>query len=922
MPTPTERAQAQALYVQAIHHQAKKIYQEQQKSLPIDPQGRVIIEVTLGEEAWQKLYNATKNGNDPVLSAGFKAEFIKKLGHQVSDITSVSFDVQTKQQDELNPKFKAELGNFLPEDTREAILEKYQGLAKGRIISLQQETHFHAHLIGRMLQKAVDRAQQDAPFGDTNALFKKGIDNALLKLNQQVMELHANALDKAYKVADKKNPFAEKEFKKTLNKALDKARKELLPEIAKEVRIAVIQATGIQFTAEITKHLSKHLAEETSASINDFVHIDKANGSISFIGASANTSHHQELGGTHVADRIMYSHHLKDDVVHALAQRQQVRVPSLAVKKLHKLTDLLLDQDEKAHAKSNKEALLADDLSQRLDALATGKKLSLSAEEKKQITSEYTQMRTLLDKDKNLSRKEAFNSLIITDTQEKIAHLQQKYQLGDVDREPLPQAFIYNLYTTLNSKDKLFEQIDEKNNKQTQSAVHILQAAHAYNRANPNKPMCLVQNIAVNGWGHELSINDSNPAVVNEAALMTQLASLHTVYDTLSPEAQSAAQHVFKQYKSFINEKQSGLSFYSYIKKQNAPTLELLEEIKRSPLTQPPETNPEASLAEQRTIFVAQAKGALAALWQKNAYEHHDNAFTYQALSVFVEQASIGGCKSANERAQAVNGRVAVLDFMSLARTTRDELLDNYLSTSEASKLKQYTHDLESAIKKGDLITITKNMNAIYESLNLEGFQAVVSFIDQGGHAKLGSRSRIPNTNNAETIHTDVEKASAWQCHKGLTANVLNEFCGIEKTSIKTDIKNALTMIAKAVGSTGVVLGLAAAVGMTAAFPPAGLLLGVAAAAGLVAYAVTKLYSIFTKEAELKHRVAAIQEDNERLIKEANPKAALRVTQTDNASLVQHQEKTQPMKEKLQEVKNNTTSDTVDMEPPHTSLSM
>jgi hypothetical protein len=861
MPTPAERAQAQALYLEVLHARAKAVYDKEKATLPIDPQGRVLLDVTLTAEDWEQIYQKV------ALPANTKAEFFKQLGHEVTDTTTVSIDLQTGSKDALTAPLAKGLGQHLPADKKDTILERYQGLSKGRIISLQQETHFHAHLIGRMVRQAVEREGRIARFGDDkDALFKQGLDKALLKLNDRVLELQANALNKAYEKVNKKTPFDENEFAKQLNKGLDEARKKLLPEIAKDVRVELIKATGIQFDHSITQHLSKHLAEETSASTNDFVHLNKASGSISFIGASDKTSHHQEMGGDHTADRMMYSHHLKESgEVEVLAQRQQVRVPSLAVKRIHKITEKLLDNDEKQSKKKSKslqDPLLVEDTETRIAKLAAQKELSISPSELTQIKAEYDAMRMKIAG--GLNREAAFNALMIEDTSKKIAHLQQKYQLGDVDRGPgIPQAFVYNLYTSINKEKDFFEQIDEKSNKQRQSAEHILAAAHDYNRTNPDKPLCLVQNIAVNGWGHELSIDADNPAVVNEAALMAQLASLHTVYDALHDDVKPVAQEIFADYDKFRKDPTAGLSFYSYIQANNLNTLNKLGATKNKDLPPP----------KAEDNFATDAKYALASLFQDNALSHHDNGFTYQALSVFVENASIGGCKSANERAQAVNGRVSILDFVSLNKDTREKLLDKYLSETEANRLKQAASDLESAIKTRDLPNITKSMNALYESLNLEGFQAVISFIDQGGHAKLGTRGRIPNTNNAETVHTDVEKASSWQCHKGLTDNVLKEFCGIQKTSVKADIKKALTMVAVAVGGTGIALGIAAAVGVAAAFPPVGILIGAAAVAGLLAFAVTKLYSHFTKAAATEKRFGKIQEENAELISGAAKQA-------------------------------------------------
>ncbi|RUR13574.1 hypothetical protein [Legionella sp. km772] len=929
MPTPAERAQAQARYLEEVNAQAKIIYERDKAKLPIDPQGRVLLQVKLDANAWEKIYRAQKKikAEDPLPAeynlAAFKQEFEKLLGHPVTATTSVSYDIQTGSQEPLNPLFKAKLESSLvtvlqgkknPEklseadrlkidESKEQIIAQYQNLAKGRIISLHQETHFHAHLIGRMVRTAVDRAGRDAPFGDKDELFQKGLDNALLKLNEKIQALEAKALVTAYKKVSKTDPFDEEAFQKALNKELDAARKKILPEIAKAVRVELIKATGIQFDKDITQHLTKELAKSTSASLNDTVHISRGTGAISYIGASEKTSHHQQVGAKYVADQTLYSHHLKESgVVQALAHRQQVRVPALAVKVLHKYTEKLLDQDDKHHAKAEKaqkkglqEPLLLDDIDTRIQKLAKDK--SLSAPEIEQIKAEYELMRNELAKatpQKPVSRLDAFNAMIVTDTAQKIQHLQSKYQLGDIDRGPIPKAFVYNLYTSLNrtgdGSTKMphpAEWYDERNNKQTQSADHILKAAHEYNRNNPVAPLCLVQNVPVNGWGHNIDIDPSNPSIVNEAALMGQLAALHTIYDTLSVEDKNNAQKIFADYKQFLTTPET--SFYDYVVKNNTPTLAQLATIQASPpLAKPEKPMVEVvipvdesaaqrdqrlatALEDHRAEFLSDAKHAMAALFKAKAFNDLDNGFTYQALSVFAENASIGGCKSANERAQAVNGRAAILDFVSLDKATRDALLDKYLSKEEAKELKTATDGLETAIQHSDLPNITKNMNTLYGSLNLEGFQALISFIDQGGHAKLSTKGELLNTNSAEPVHTNVKNASKWQCHKGLTDNVLAEFNGVQKFSWLKEMKGALKPVAAAIGATGIGLGIAAAVGITAGFPPAGLVIAAAAGVTLLAYTLFKVLPKWwaSREAATQTRFDAIQENNRQLVEGA-----------------------------------------------------
>lgn len=883
MLNPEDRAKLQALFLKEIYAKAKRIFSDKTSQnpnyFPIDPQGRVIIDVELSNEDWRKIYKEfypEKHGkvrNEDLDT--FKAE----LGHPIQQFTSVSLDLQTSAAELANAALTSELEKHLAENKND-ILTAYQGLAKGRIISLQQETHFHAHLIGRMLKTAVAKGESEdakrarAHFGDPDVQFQKGIEAALLKLNERIMELQAKALEKAYSKAFKKGELNHEKFAATLNAELDKARKILLPDIAQTIRTEVIKATGIRFNKNITKYLSKHLAEATSGSANDFVHIDKGTGFISFIGASEHTSHHQELGGNHLADRMMYSHHLQDDEnIIPLAHRQQVRVPSIAVKRLHPVTEKLLAQ----HVKDRKLIPGLDDAKEEVKKIGKGK---LSEEEINQIVSEYKQINTLLEKVQGQPYtddiiKKAFNTLIVNDTVEKLDHLQKKYHLGEgVEEESdLPHAFVYNLYTTLN-KDNIPGNIDEKRNKQSQSAEHILEAAHAYNRKHPGQPLCLVQNIPVNGWGHELSIEEGNPDLVNEAALMMQMASLHTVYSTLVENDKEKVKELFDHYTKFLDTNAS--SFYKYAKENQL--LETLQNFKRD-MTVPVIPSDERSItvqgvADHRQAFVKNAKVALISLFKNEEFGKHENGFTYQALSVFVENASIGGCKSANERAQAVNGRASILDFVSLDKETRDNLLKKYLSPEEAQRLTLLADTLEESIHEKNVAKITANLDGMYGALNLEGFQAIISFIDQGGHAKLATKGTFPNTNNAETVTTHVKNASKWQCHKGLTQHVLSAFSGIEKISYGKEFKS----IAKAVGLASIgggtagaaAFGVATVLGVGAAFPPVGIAIGLAigVAAGVAAIVALSslIYKVATNKKAEQARFAKIEAENNDLV--------------------------------------------------------
>lgn len=913
MPTPVKRSNAQALYLKQIYKKANDkladlLDKSEDKShpLPLDTQGRVIVDVALDDNDWEEMYRIENELEGKVVIEqeslmNYKKDFQLKIGHPITPITSVSMDLQRPSNDEPIAFMKEQLSKHLPEANRKGILIAYQGLSKGRIISLQQEMHFHAHLIGQMLNSAVHNAAKEnnrSVKEGTQLQIQAGVNNALLKLNDQVIIIQDKALEKAFAVASKKTTdkktnkttivIDQEVFATVLNKELDKGRKTLLPFIAKTLRVEVIKSTGIQFDKSITKHLSKKLAESTSATPNDVVHLDRGTGFISYIGGSENTSHHQEIGGEHVADRMLYTHHFSEGGnVQPLSHRQQVRVPSIAVKKLHPITNELVK--DAVSKKLPYDFYNSEKIEEQISKLDP--KGKLSSQEKAQVKAEFESLnRSVGTTPQQVYTGSVVFDFIVADAVEKLTHLQHKYQLGGESRGngEIPNAFVYNLYTALNANTPV-GWIDEPKNKQSQSAEQILQAAHSYNRQNPKQPMCLVQNISVNGWGYELSISSSNSDLVNEAALMTHLASLHTVFDGLNEDDKKRVEDLLQIYSQFINGS-SATSFYRYLKETNSPTndgklllddvLVILDDLKEKQNTMVSlPINKEAQFEQHRQDFTYNAKIALIDLFKDGAFGHHENGFTYQALSVFVEQSSIGGCKSANERAQAVNGRVAIFDFVSMDKTTRDELLNKYVSEAEAKRLSDLADTLEASIHDRNTGGIGTSLDSLYEALNLEGFQALVSFIDQGGHAKLGTKGVMPDTNNSETIKTHVDNASKWQCHKGLTANVLKEFCGVEKINWGQEVKRMMTAVglAGAGGAAvgGVAFGVAFWLGITAAFPPAGIAIaigiGVAAGVALLASVGSMIYKAATHKSATESRFEAIQENNRDIVKDMAP---------------------------------------------------
>jgi hypothetical protein len=450
MSLEIEANDAQAIYLSELNRIAKSKSTFATK----DALGRSIVEVSLTELDWNRIMQKIPN-LQPAPSAQeleqFKKDFIKCLGHPVSDLSIVSLDKQ-----ESNPI------SLLRYRLSENIFSAFQAIAKSQVINLHQESYFHAHLMNRMLMDSVKESGQAV----NEVAFKAGVEKALEELEHVTSKLYESAIKAAYSEAEHNGKVDLTLFRHALNRELDTSRKTLLPFIVKHLRQNVIKTTGIVFDKNITKHISKHLAEQTTATNSDFVQISKELGMISYIGANHHTAHHRELGGSKVADRLLYSHQIVDGRVTPLSNRVQVRTPSIALKGLHNMTKRLLAQDEFVVDKSD---YVVESYISKLDP---NKKLP--EKERQLIINEYHSInrRLLFIVNSNIQPpndndiKKATNLMIINDAAEKLVHLQDKYSLGGDARlhgNAIPNAFIYNLYTTLNSG--ISGRLDERRNQ-------------------------------------------------------------------------------------------------------------------------------------------------------------------------------------------------------------------------------------------------------------------------------------------------------------------------------------------------------------------------------------------------------------------------------------------------------------------------
>ncbi|MFA5959400.1 MAG: hypothetical protein WC785_02695 [Tatlockia sp.] len=362
------------------------------------------------------------------------------------------------------------------------------------------------------------------------------------------------------------------------------------------------------------------------------------------------------------------------------------------------------------------------------------------------------------------------------DVKLKLEAIRDNYKLAAyVSPNSGTKAFIYNSLTALNDR------LDDLRGKnlQTESAQHILGGAHQYNASQLRKAeknvnytpvLCFVQNISVNGYGDRLGYGNTWQ---RETTLMAEIAMLHTLKDSVGTDS-TKIDKIIDKYKAYLQSPE-------YISKPFSSTAlgkEAIKDIKN--LKNEWKKSPHTSLHADETVL-DDAKNALKTLMAYDLPMRHDFAKLTQTLSLFCEEIAMGGCKSGNERAQAIYGRVEL--FQKLLNSSVDDKLANQLRT-----------DLSQLAKgKGDVLDFAKNlkhsMDTSYNAKGLQGAMKLVSFADQGAAAKVEARSRfsLPSRNIAEesaSVMTNLHqsKAGKMQAHKDLTTQMRAAWFGHPKS--------------------------------------------------------------------------------------------------------------------------------------------
>jgi hypothetical protein len=346
---------------------------------------------------------------------------------------------------------------------------------------------------------------------------------------------------------------------------------------------------------------------------------------------------------------------------------------------------------------------------------------------------------------------------------------------------------IYNLLTSLHS-NAYDHSFFEAENKQRTSASRILKGSHAYNylqlTSGETEALVYIQNIPVNQHTNELDLHSLDKATA-EATLMTEAALLATFkyHATVFPPALRKSiirtqKCIHENYLKFLPKYQDGNHYFkaSDYGKESIAVLE-----NQKPIWQAQTILPADNLQDL-------AVQVLFKMTANKDYQKKQFGLLTQALSVFVEPMSQAGCKSANERYQAVSGRVELLQSMIKINPEKRTPCHNKI----LSVLKDYVKGTATAKDLQAALDIAYNKHNLYGA-------SIFSEEDQGAGSKVQATSNTSdrgkisefNTNFAETNYLTrlMQKfAASMQAHKAHLTKVFTELFNDKKPAEKLNM--------------------------------------------------------------------------------------------------------------------------------------
>ncbi|KTD69436.1 hypothetical protein Lste_2594 [Legionella steelei] len=717
-----------------------------QDNLLFDPQGRLVYELTLSEEeqdeVLKKMEEAVGRPNVAVRRVGIDLKDALKDtlgGRTPTDTTLCSIDLSGEGSDvhmKLRDSFLAKYGpQPLPSHQRASQVASFE------------ETYAHMCLMAGTCER------RSITFGTDKRTISKDAwqdirHKAAQKLQTEVAKVYKEAVKNA---TDRKTGVVDVE---KLNKSLAKARTELAAAAKKAVIEEVVaylkeqkvdplkeQKLGrdeiLKYMQQLSSSLDKHKFTAHTATGYDYFYTSNYLQQGMLISGTQQTAHEKPefLPGKRAEDqaayrRVAYTYRDKNGELQPTSA-MSARIPSPAL-----IFHEVVGKDGQLRSMTDKE--IRGDLVKKYGFL-------------------HDQMRAMRGgKDGPV-----------------VEHLFTSFHSGAFDSVPL---------------------IGDRNNRQRASALYMMQAMHEFNaryydrvkelqaqfdaytkdgpmmmddgewqreynrlhdeleaakeqlqQQEPTNNFLYVQNIGTNrhtrdlGYQVDRSFLDVTGSVeLDDITLSTEMAMLHALQENsvLSPEIKQQVadinKAVLQAYNAFLTKDPKDREKYFAASDEGLALIYDIRNFKKQLAKDLSQKN------EETEDLPTLASNALARMIATN--QHWDSRYGQlaQTLSMYIEYASTGGCKSGNERNQDVMLRFALL-----------KSIDERVQHGGRAKLKAHEEAIYSQLTQyanGNSADPDKLREAIavgVSKCNLHGGAAAISREDQGGAAKVASFSWI-----------------------------------------------------------------------------------------------------------------------------------------------------------------------------------
>jgi len=357
-----------------------------------------------------------------------------------------------------------------------------------------------------------------------------------------------------------------------------------------------------------------------------------------------------------------------------------------------------------------------------------------------------------------------------------VAHqLRDNYKLIQDQLGGYDGPMTYNLLTSLHSK--LWDITADRKNRQRKSAARIFKGAHLFNRDQvldkKSNSLWYVQNIAVNQHTNNLDYNSFDDATA-EATVMAEIAMLSNfaanaacLPPAMRAQIENEYTEVHAEYVNFLRSNVQGDLYFRHSDegKQVVERLKLFKQYLS--------VNKKALVVDNVPVTELAMKTLMKIMSMDKHWEKSYGALV-QSLSIYIEYASQGGCKSANERYHMIAGTVDVLDSSEKVDPSKEE----DVRVKVVNAMRSFLNEDDD---KHNLKEVRASLNNALNELNLHG--ADVGKEDQGSAnkqeashptlftPKSGEVSRGEMNTNVglppDFTNVYAEGASAMQAHKG-----------------------------------------------------------------------------------------------------------------------------------------------------------